>query len=176
MAVRKKIGRKPAKLTHIDRRGRIKMVDVGSKSVTRREAIARGAVTMSVEAAEAIRKSHLRKGDALAAARLAGIMAAKRTHELIPLCHQVPVDVVEVELTFQATRPVVEIEARVATSAKTGVEVEALVAVSVAALTIYDMAKAVDREMTIGPIRLVEKRGGRSGEFIRPGERRLRGN
>jgi len=173
MATNKKSARERPKLTHIDRRGRIKMVDVGGKSVTRREAIARGAVTMSVEAAEAIRKSHLRKGDALAAARLAGIMAAKRTHELIPLCHQVPLEVVEVELTLQATRPVVEIEARVATSAKTGVEMEALVAVSAAALTIYDMAKAVDREMIIGPIRLVAKRGGRSGEFIRAGERGL---
>jgi cyclic pyranopterin phosphate synthase len=173
MATNKKSARKAPKLTHIDRRGRIKMVDVGGKSVTRREAIARGAVTMSVEAAEAIRKSHLRKGDALATARLAGIMAAKRTHELIPLCHQIPLEVVEVELNFQSTRPVVEIEARVATSAKTGVEMEALVAVSAAALTIYDMAKAMDREMTIGPIRLVAKRGGRSGEFIRPGERGL---
>lgn len=173
MATNKKSARKAPKLTHIDRRGRIKMVDVGGKSVTRREAIARGAVTMSVEAAEAIRKSHLRKGDALATARLAGIMAAKRTHELIPLCHQIPLEVVEVELNFQSTRPVVEIEARVATSAKTGVEMEALVAVSAAALTIYDMAKAVDRGMIIGPIRLVAKRGGRSGEFIRPGERGL---
>jgi cyclic pyranopterin phosphate synthase len=147
------------------------MVDVGAKAVTRREAVARGSVSMSAQAAQAMRKNLLRKGDALATARLAGIMAAKRTHELIPLCHQVPLDVVEVELRFQAIRPVLEIEARVATSAKTGVEMEALVAVSAAALCIYDMAKAVDREMTIGSIRLVAKRGGRSGEFTRTGER-----
>ncbi len=144
---------------------------MGAKAVTRREAVARGSVSMSAQAAQAMRKNLLRKGDALATARLAGIMAAKRTHELIPLCHQVPLDVVEVDLRFQAMRPVLEIEARVATSARTGVEMEALVAVSAAALCIYDMAKAVDREMTIGSIRLVTKRGGRSGEFMRTGER-----
>ncbi|MGH7949610.1 MAG: cyclic pyranopterin monophosphate synthase MoaC [Candidatus Binataceae bacterium] len=173
MATRKKIAQKRPMLTHVDQRGRFKMVDVGAKNVTRREAVARGAVTMSAQAAEAIRETQLRKGDALSTARLAGIMAAKRTHDLIPLCHQIPLDVVEVDLGFRSDRPTLEIEARVATSARTGVEMEALVAVSVAALTIYDMAKAVDREMTIGPIRLVEKRGGRSGGFIRPGERRL---
>ncbi|MGH7865831.1 MAG: cyclic pyranopterin monophosphate synthase MoaC [Candidatus Binataceae bacterium] len=174
MATTKNSAQRRPKLTHLDQRGRVKMVDVGAKNVTRREAIARGAVSMSAGAAQAIRRTHLRKGDALATARLAGIMAAKRTHELIPLCHQISLDVVEVELMFRSMRPVLEIQARVATSARTGVEMEALVAVSAAALTIYDMAKALDRQMTIGPIRLVEKRGGRSGVFIRAGERQLR--
>ena len=146
------------------------MVDVGEKPVTRREAIARGRVTMAPATLAAIVGGKLKKGEALATARLAGIMAAKHTHELIPLCHQLPLEVVEVDFRPDAAASVLEIESRAVTEARTGVEMEALMAVSVAALTIYDMAKAIDRAMVIGEIRLVAKRGGRSGEFIRPGE------
>ena len=161
-----------ATLTHLDRRGRVRMVDVGEKPVTRREAVARGAVTMNPATLDAIIGGRLKKGEALAAARLAGIMAAKRTHELIPLCHQIPLEVVEVEFRPDTKRATLHIQARAATAARTGVEMEALVALSAAALTIYDMAKAIDRAMTIESIRLVEKSGGRSGAFRRPGEPR----
>ena len=147
------------------------MVDIGDKPVTRREAVARAAVTMQAATLEAIIGGTLEKGEALAAARLAGIMAAKRTHELIPLCHQIPLEVVDVDFTPARQRSELEIEARAVTEARTGVEMEALVAVSTAALTIYDMAKAIDRGMIIGAVRLIRKTGGRSGDFIRPGER-----
>lgn len=157
-------------LTHLDRRGRLKMVDVGEKAVTRREAIARGRITMAPATLAAIVGGKLKKGEALAAARLAGVMAAKRTHELIPLCHQIALEVVEVDFRPGRGAASLEIEARVATSARTGVEMEAMVAVGTAALTIYDMAKAMDRAMEIGAIRLVRKSGGRSGEFVRAGE------
>jgi cyclic pyranopterin phosphate synthase len=160
------------KLTHLDARGRIRMVDVGAKAATRREAVARGRVAMAPATLEAIVAGTLRKGEALAAARLAGIMAAKRTHELIPLCHQIPLDVIAVEFRPDRAASSLEIEAHAATRAATGVEMEALVAVAAAALTVYDMAKAIDRAMEIGAIRLVAKRGGRSGEFIRAGEPR----
>jgi cyclic pyranopterin monophosphate synthase len=146
------------------------MVDVGAKGVTQRAAIARGRIAMSAEALDAIVAGTLKKGEALAAARLAGIMAAKRTHELIPLCHQIPLDVAEVKLRPDRRAGAIEIQARTATRAPTGVEMEALVAVAAAALTLYDMAKAIDRSMEIGAIRLVAKRGGRSGEFVRAGE------
>jgi cyclic pyranopterin phosphate synthase len=158
-----------ARLTHLDGRGRIRMVDVGEKPVTRREAIARGHVRMAPATLEAIIGGKLKKGEAIAAARIAGIMAAKRTHELIPLCHQIPLEVVEVEFRPDQVNSVLEIQARTVTDARTGVEMEAMVAVSAAALTIYDMAKAIDRAMEIGTIRLVAKRGGRSGDFARPG-------
>jgi len=158
-------------LTHLDSRGKLRMVDVGDKSVTRREALARGAVRMAPGTLRAIIGGKLKKGEALAAARIAGVMAAKRTHELIPLCHQLPLDVVEVDFTPDRARSTLLIEARAATNGRTGVEMEALVAVSAAALTIYDMAKAIDRAMVIEAIRLVRKRGGRSGEFIRAGEK-----
>jgi cyclic pyranopterin phosphate synthase len=158
------------KLTHLDRRGRIRMVDVGRKPVTRREAIARGQVRMAAETLAAIVGGKLKKGEALAAARIAGIMAAKRTHETIPLCHQIPLEVVEVEFRPDRAKSILEIQARTVTEARTGVEMEAMVAVSAAALTIYDMAKAIDRAMEIGAIRLVAKRGGRSGDFVRRGE------
>jgi len=161
-------------LTHVDARGQIRMVDVGAKAITRREAIARGAVKMAPATLEAIVGGHLKKGEALAAARLAGIMAAKKTAELIPLCHQIPLQVVEVEFTPDRGRSTIEIEARAVTEAQTGVEMEAMAAVSVAALTIYDMAKAIDRAMVIEAIRLVAKSGGRSGEFIRPNEKALK--
>ena len=159
-----------ARLTHLDSRGRIRMVDVGEKPVTRREAIARGKIRMAPATLTAIVGGKLKKGEALSAARLAGIMAAKRTHELIPLCHQLPLEVVSVDFSPDRKRSILEIEARAVTQARTGVEMEALVAVSTAALVIYDMAKAIDRAMEIDSIRLIAKRGGRSGEFIRSGE------
>jgi cyclic pyranopterin phosphate synthase len=159
-----------ARLTHLDSRGRIRMVDVGEKPVTRRTAIARGEITMARATLAAILGDRLKKGEALSAARLAGIMAAKRTHELIPLCHQLPLEVIAIDFLPDRKRSMLEIEALAATRARTGVEMEALVAVSTAALVIYDMAKAIDRAMEIGAIRLVSKRGGRSGEFVRPGE------
>ncbi len=165
-------GREERALTHLDRRGRLRMVDVGDKPVTRREAIARGRITMAPATLAAIVGGKLNKGEAIAAARIAGVMAAKRTHELIPLCHQIPLEVVEVEFRPDRAHSALEIEARAATAARTGVEMEAMVAVSAAALTIYDMAKAIDRAMEIGAIRLVKKSGGRSGEFIRAGERK----
>jgi cyclic pyranopterin monophosphate synthase len=158
------------RLTHLDERGRIRMVDVGEKTVTRREAIARGEVRMAPATLEAIVGGKLKKGEALAAARLAGIMAAKRTHEMIPLCHQIPLEMVEVDFSLDSANSAVQIQARAVTDARTGVEMEALVAVSAAALTIYDMAKAIDRAMVIGAIRLVSKRGGRSGDFAREDE------
>jgi cyclic pyranopterin phosphate synthase len=139
------------------------MVDVSEKDVTVREAVARGRITMSREALGQIRSGAVKKGDPLQAAQIAGVMAAKRTADLIPLCHPLPLSHVEVSL-----RPLgkgYEIEARVRTAAQTGVEMEALTAVSVAALTVYDMVKAVDKAMVIGDIRLVEKRGGRSGHY-----------
>lgn len=152
-------------LTHVDRAGRVRMVDVGFKPDTSREAVARGSVSMSPTALRLIRSGQVAKGDPLQAARVAGIMAAKRTAELIPLCHPLPLSHVGVELRPARTGYV--IEARVRTVAKTGVEMEALTAVAVAALTMYDMLKAVDREMVIGEIRLMEKTGGRSGHFRR---------
>jgi cyclic pyranopterin monophosphate synthase len=157
-------------LTHLDSRGRVRMVDVGEKPVTRREAIARGAIRMAPKTLSAIVGGRLKKGEALAAARIAAVMAAKRTHELIPLAHQISLDIVEVDFRPDAANRALEIQARAATSAKTGVEMEAIVAVAAAALTVYDMAKAIDRAMTIDAIRLVRKSGGRSGEFARASE------
>ncbi len=169
--IRKSIRSPGPGLTHLDSRGRIRMVDVGEKPITRREAIARGAVRMAPETMRAIVAGSLAKGEALAAARIAGVMAAKRTHELIPLCHQIPLEIVEVDFAPDRGRSTILIQARAATSARTGVEMEAMVAVSAAALTIYDMAKAIDRAMVIEAIRLVRKSGGRSGEFVRARER-----
>jgi cyclic pyranopterin monophosphate synthase len=157
-------------LTHVDRQGRVRMVDVGEKPITRREAVARAAIFMQPATLQAVMGGTLHKGEALAAARLAGIMAAKRTHELIPLCHQIPLELVEVDFHPASGGAALDIQARAITQARTGVEMEALVAVSAAALTIYDMAKAIDRAMVIGEVRLVHKSGGRSGAFIRTGE------
>jgi cyclic pyranopterin phosphate synthase len=157
--------RKPPALTHVDARGRVTMVDVGGKPVTARQAIARGEIRMSAAARAAIRRGQVKKGDPLQAARLAGIMAAKRTSELIPLCHPLPLSSVRLELT--ATRNGYRIEAAVRTTARTGVEMEALTAVAVAALTVYDMLKAVDKAMVIGDIVLIEKTGGKSGDYRR---------
>jgi cyclic pyranopterin phosphate synthase len=153
------------RLSHVDARGKARMVDVGDKAVTDREAVARGEIVMSAEALSLIRRGAVAKGDPLQTARLAGIMAAKQTAALIPLCHPLMLTHVGVELT--ATRRGYRIESRVRTSGQTGVEMEALTAVAVAALTIYDMVKAVDREMVIGDICLVEKKGGRSGHYRR---------
>ena len=153
------------RLSHVDGRGRVRMVDVADKPVTSREAVARGHITMNAAAVKAIRSGAAKKGDPLQTARLAGIMAAKQTSALIPLCHPLPLTHVSVELT--PTRRGYRIESRVRTSAQTGVEMEALTAVSVAALTIYDMIKAVDKGMVIDDICLVEKRGGRSGVYRR---------
>src|SRR5271167_4963228 len=146
-----------AQLTHTDSRGQLRMVDIGAKAETRREAVARGRIAMAPATLDAIMGGALKKGEALAAARLAGIMAAKRTDELIPLCHQIPLDVIEVGFTADHKTSTLEIEARAATRASTGVEMEALVAVAAAALTVYDMAKGIDRAMEIGAIRLIKK-------------------
>jgi cyclic pyranopterin monophosphate synthase len=152
-------------LTHVDALGRVKMVDVGDKPVTAREAVARGSISMSAGARRLVRTGRVKKGDPLQAARVAGIMAAKQTAALIPLCHPLPLSNVEVELT--PTSRGYDIEARVRTTAQTGVEMEALTAVAVASLTVYDMVKAVDRGMVIGDIRLVFKSGGRTGTWKR---------
>ena len=153
------------RLSHVDSRGAVRMVDVSAKPVTAREAVARGRITMSAQAVRQIRTGAVQKGDPLQTARLAGIMAAKRTSEMIPLCHPLPLSHADVTLTLR--RDGYDIEARVRTSAQTGVEMEALTAVAVAALTIYDMVKAVDKAMVIGEIRLIEKRGGKSDYAVR---------
>src|SRR5881394_360717 len=151
------------KLSHVDARGRVRMVDVGAKPITEREAIARGSIRMSTAALKIVRSGKVKKGDPLQAARVAGIMAAKQTSALIPLCHPLPLTSVSVDLTPTARG--YDIEARVKTSAQTGVEMEALTAVAVAALTMYDMVKAVDKAMVIGDIRLTYKAGGKSGIY-----------
>ena len=150
-------------LSHFDSKGHIRMVDVGDKTATARVAVARGHIKITPQALRLIRSGGIAKGDPLQAARIAGILAAKRTAELIPLCHSIPLSNVEVNLLSRRTG--YDIEARVTTIAQTGVEMEALTAVSVAALTVYDMVKAVDRTMSISEIRLVEKTGGRSGTY-----------
>jgi len=156
-------GRTKAALSHVDSEGRVRMVDVTDKAVTVREAVASGRITMSREALRLIRTGAIKKGDPLQTARLAGIMAAKQTSALIPLCH--PLNLSHVDVTLAAERNGYRIEARVRTTERTGVEMEALTAVAVAALTIYDMVKAVDRAMVIGEVKLVAKSGGRSGTF-----------
>jgi cyclic pyranopterin phosphate synthase len=153
-------------LTHLNQSGEARMVDISAKGDTVREAVATGKISMKPETLEQIKSASLKKGDALAAARIAGIMAAKKTAELIPLCHIILIS--EVAIDFDLTHAgEVRITARAKSTGKTGVEMEALVAVSVAALTIYDMAKAIDREMTISDIRLESKSGGKSGTFKR---------
>ena len=153
-------------LTHLNEHGEAHMVDVGAKTDTQREAIARGSVVMQAATLAMITAGAAPKGDVLATARIAGIMAAKRTSDLIPLCHPLMLTHVAVDLQPDHTHNIIKIEATVRTSGKTGVEMEALTAVSVAALTIYDMCKAVDRAMRITDIRVAEKRGGKSGEII----------
>ncbi|MDE0424150.1 cyclic pyranopterin monophosphate synthase MoaC [Candidatus Poribacteria bacterium] len=153
-------------LTHFDEKGNTRMVDVGGKQETLRVAIARGHITARTETLRLITEEKMKKGDVLEVARLAGIMAAKRTGELIPLCHPLALTSIRVELVIAAETPRIEIQAEVQTVGRTGVEMEALTAVSVAALTVYDMCKAVDREMVIADVRLVKKTGGKSGDFI----------
>ena len=153
------------RLSHVDAKGRAAMVDVGHKPVTAREAWAQGTITMSAPALRAVRTGPVAKGDVLQVARLAGILAAKQTASLIPLCHPLPLSHITVELTPR--RRGYRIDARVRTTAQTGVEMEALTAVSIAALTVYDMVKAVDKSMVIGDIVLVEKVGGKSGRYRR---------
>ena len=153
-------------LSHVDERGQARMVDVGGKPVTRREAVARGWVVMKPETLLLIESGGVPKGDVFATARLAGIMAAKRTWELIPLCHPLPLESVAVECRPDEASSAVEITATVNVTAKTGAEMEALTAVSVAALTIYDMCKAVDRSMRVESVRLLRKSGGASGTWV----------
>ncbi len=153
-------------LTHLDEHGAARMVDVGAKPDTERVAIAGGVVYMQPETLRLIRDGAIRKGDVLTIARIAGVMAAKRTSELIPLCHPLPLTHLDVETTLDEDASAVRITATARTVGKTGVEMEALTAVSVAALTIYDMAKAVDREMRLSDIRLLEKRGGQRGDYV----------
>jgi cyclic pyranopterin phosphate synthase len=155
---------KGKRLSHVDAKGRVQMVDVTAKSVTVREAVARGRITMSRTAVALIRSGKVKKGDPLQTARLAGIMAAKQTSALIPLCH--PLALTHVDVALFPKRDGYEIESRVRTTERTGVEMEALTAVAVAALTIYDMVKAVDRAMVISDIKVVLKRGGRSGTYV----------
>ena len=156
-----------AKLTHVDDGGTARMVDVGSKRVTRRRAVARGRVAFGAEAFRLLQENRLGKGDALGVARLAGIQAAKRTAEWIPLCHTIPLDHVEVEVSLDGRRRTAEVVASASTRWTTGVEMEALVAVSAACLALYDMAKAVDRGITIRDVQLLSKEGGRSGRWQR---------
>lgn len=152
-------------LTHLDEHGHARMVDVGGKAETRRSARAAGRIAMSPAALAAIRSGEAPKGDVLAAARIAGIMAAKKTAELIPLCHPLPLD--RVEIGFAFAEDALDVTAEVALSGRTGVEMEAMTAACVALLTIYDMAKALDKAMVIGDVRLLEKRGGKSGDWRR---------
>lgn len=155
-----------SKLTHLDEAGAAHMVDVSAKAVTQREAVARGIIFMTAEVREAIRAGSLKKGDALSVARIAGIMAAKRTSDLIPLCHPLAITKVSVDFAFRSNG--IEVTAIVRTAGQTGVEMEALTATSVALLTLYDMGKALDKSMEIGGIILDRKTGGKSGDWTRP--------
>ena len=155
------------RLSHIDASGRARMVDVGAKDETQRVAIAKGRVVMQPETLRLLLRGEIAKGNVLTTAQVAGIMAAKRTHELIPMCHQLLLTGVDVDLVPDEGASAVEITATARTTGKTGVEMEALVAVSVACLTVYDMCKSVDRGMEIGAIRLESKSGGRSGDWQR---------
>ena len=153
------------RLTHLDKTGAAGMVDVGEKAVSERIAIAEGAVVMAAATLDLILSGNAKKGDVIGTARIAGIMAAKKTSDLIPLCHPIGLDKVTVDIEADASLPGLRVRATAKVSGKTGVEMEALTAVSVACLTIYDMAKAVDRGMTIGRVRLIEKRGGKTGTW-----------
>jgi len=153
------------RLSHMDRRGKARMVDVGAKPLTFREAVATGRVHLGARAFQLVRRNRISKGDVLGVARIAGIQAAKRTADWIPLCHPVPLEVAEVEFRLEPERSAIAITARAAARWSTGVEMEAMTAVAAAGLAIYDMCKAVERGIKIGEIRLVLKRGGRSGEY-----------
>lgn len=156
------------RLTHLDAHGRARMVDVGMKAPTTRRARARGRVRMNAATLRAVRRGEIPKGDVLAVARIAGIQAAKQTPALLPLCHVLPLDAVEVDAQVDAAAGAIVLEAKVACRAATGVEMEAIVAVCVAAAAIYDMCKALDRSMVIEGIELIEKSGGRSGDYRKP--------
>lgn len=158
---------KKGKLTHVNNKGQTKMVDISAKGETKRTAIAAGRVKISPQLLQALRDNSLAKGDALAVARIAGIQAVKKTAELIPLCHPLPISAIDIELNLADDPPRVEITSKVRAIYKTGVEMEALMATSVAALTVYDMGKAIDRGMIIENVRLLEKRGGKSGTWKR---------
>ncbi len=153
------------KLTHLDDAGNAHMVDVSEKQITTRIAVASGRVSMLPETLQLIRSGMAKKGDVIATARIAGIMAAKRTHELIPLCHPLAISKITVDLDINEPHNAVDVTASVKVEGKTGVEMEALTAVSVACLTVYDMVKAVDRGITISDVKLIEKQGGKSGHF-----------
>jgi cyclic pyranopterin phosphate synthase len=155
-------------LTHSDDAGQARMVNITEKSATRRTARARGAITMLPATLEAIRANSLKKGDAISIARVAGIMAAKRTSDLVPLCHPIPLTDLQVSCALDDALPGVWVEASAETTAQTGVEMEALVAVNVTLITLYDMAKGIDKTMEFGHICVVEKRGGKSGDWSRP--------
>lgn len=157
-----------SELTHFDEKGQAIMVDVGQKEITERLAIARGRIQLKSETLELILRGETKKGDVFGVARIAGIMAAKKTPDLIPLAHPLPLNSVRVEFFPNLEKSYIDVEARVKVTAKTGVEMEAMTAVCVACLTVYDMVKAVDRSMVISDIKLTEKAGGRSGHFIRP--------
>jgi len=163
--VPRKINKLTKKLSHLSARGEAHMVDVSAKAETERMAVAEGRVIMAAKTLALVRKGDAKKGDVLGTARIAGIQAAKRTHELIPLCHPLPIAQVEIDLVADADLPGIVVRAQVKVAGKTGVEMEALTAVAVACLTIYDMVKAVERGMRIEGIRLVEKRGGKSGHY-----------
>ena len=154
------------KLSHLDASGHARMVDVGEKPGTERWAVAKGVVLLSESTFEIAQRGDLKKGDLRSVAEIAGVMAAKRTHDLIPLCHPLPLTHIEVIVELSQSLPGVEITAKVKTTAQTGVEMEALTAVSVAALTVYDMVKAVEKSARITDIRLVEKHGGKSGDHV----------
>jgi cyclic pyranopterin phosphate synthase len=154
-------------LSHVDTEGRARMVDVGAKAETARTARAEGSITMSAETLAAIERNAVAKGDVIAVARIAGIMAAKKTAELIPLCHPIPLTDAGVDIDVDRSLPGLRITAWASTQGRTGVEMEALTAVTVALLTVYDMAKVLDRRMEISGVRLVEKRGGKSGDWKR---------
>ncbi len=156
---------RPRKLTHLGRGGDARMVDVSAKAATEREAIAEGRVVMTTQTLDVVLAGNAKKGDVLGAARIAGIMAAKRTHELIPLCHPLPVSNIAVDIEPERKLPGLNVRARVKVIGPTGVEMEALTAVAVACLTIYDMVKALERGMRIEGLRLLEKRGGKSGPY-----------
>lgn len=160
----------PPRLSHLDAEGRARMVDISQKQENAREAVARGQVSVSSDTLALLKQAALPKGDVLTVAQIAGIMAAKRTADLIPMCHPIPLSGIDVRLWLRDEPPAVEIEATVRTKAATGVEMEALAAVSAAALTVYDMCKSAQRDMVIEGIRLVSKTGGTRGDYIRPGE------
>lgn len=162
------MAKKVPKLTHLDDQGRARMVDVGDKPTSRRSAVAVGSIRMKPETVAAIQQNAVAKGDVLAVAQVAGVSAGKRAAEWVPLCHPLQIDVIDISLTTDPDLPGVRVEARAAVTGRTGAEMEALVAVSAALLTVYDMCKAIDRGMEIASIQLVEKRGGRSGIWRRP--------